>query len=324
MMMRRPRKKTRTRLDGNLDKEKKMADFTNGFWNFYVMVLVAFGILLCVFILVGNNKRQTGPVELQEHVWDETLREYNNPLPRWWLYLFWITLIFSIVYLVLYPGFGNFPGIRGWTSIGQYTEEVDKVNAETAPLYQRFRQMDIRAVAADPEARAMGQRLFLTYCSQCHGSDAHGANGFPNLTDTAWHWGGEPETIQTTITGGRLGVMTPFKDALSADQIRDVVSYVRSLNVAGLSYDEQRAQRGAEIFQINCMVCHGPDAKGTPMLGAPDLTDDAWLWGSTENAMIYQVTNGRTNRMPGFGDFLGPDKVHLLAAYVWGLSNVPR
>lgn len=310
------------RLAGNLDKEKKMADFINSFWNFYVMALVAFGLVLCIVILVGNNKRQTGPVELQEHVWDETLREYNNPLPRWWLYLFWITLIFSIVYLVLYPGFGNFRGVLDWTSINQYQGEVDKVNQETAPIYSKYRQMSIQAVAADPQAREMGQRLFLTYCSQCHGSDARGATGFPNLSDTAWHWGGEPETIQTTITEGRLGVMTPFKDALDAEQIRDVANYVRSLS--GLSNDAARAQRGAEVFEINCAVCHGPDAKGTPMLGSPNLTDDAWLWGSSENAIIYQVTNGRTNRMPGFGDFLGADKVHLLAAYVWGLSNVQR
>ena len=165
----------------------------------------------------------------------------------------------------------------------------------------------------------MGERLFQTYCAQCHGSDARGATGFPNLTDGAWQWGGEPEAIRTTIANGRTGVMTPFGAVLGPEGVRDVAAYVRSLN--GLAHDSLRAQRGEEAFQTNCVACHGADAQGMAMLGAPNLTDNNWLWGSSEAAIIDIVTNGRMNRMPGFGDFLGEDKVHLLTAYVWGLTN---
>ncbi|MFN3986419.1 MAG: cytochrome-c oxidase, cbb3-type subunit III [Rhodocyclaceae bacterium] len=296
-----------------------MADFVSGFWNYYVMGLVALSLLFCLFVLLSNNKRETGPVELHGHVWDENLAEYNNPLPRWWLYLFWITLIFAVVYLALYPGFGNRQGIFGWSSVGQYETERQVADERYGPIFAKYSGMDVKAVAADPDARAMGQRLFVTYCAQCHGSDARGARGFPNLTDGAWLWGGDPEHIKATITSGRMGVMTPFGQVLGGDGVRDVAAYVRSLN--GLAHDSLRAQRGAELFATNCVACHGADAQGNPMLGAPNLTDNAWLWGSSEASIVETVTHGRMNRMPGFGEFLGEDKVHLLAAYVWGLSN---
>lgn len=298
-----------------------MADFVSGFWNLWVMVLVAGSLLFCLFILMSNNKRETGPVELHGHVWDENLAEYNNPLPRWWLYLFWITLIFGVVYLALYPGFGNLKGALQWSSVGQYDNEINLADERYGPIFAKYREMEVAAVAADPEAQAMGERLFLTYCSQCHGSDARGARGFPNLTDTSWQWGGDPEAIQATITNGRYGVMTPFGSVLGPDGVRDVTHYVRSMN--GLAHDSLRAQRGADAFATNCVACHGAEAQGMAALGAPNLTDNAWLWGSSEAAIIETVTHGRMNRMPGFGEFLGDDKVHLLTAYVWGLTNQP-
>lgn len=298
-----------------------MADFVSGFWNVYVIGLVVLSLLFCLFILVSNNKREAGPVELHGHVWDENLAEYNNPLPRWWLYLFWITLVFSIVYLALYPGLGNVKGILGWTSIGQYEAEQARAADRYGPIFAKYREMDVAAVAADPNAQGMGQRLFLTYCAQCHGSDARGAKGFPNLADSSWQWGGEPEAIRATITDGRMGAMIPFGATLGPDGVKDVANYVRSLS--GLAHDSLRAQRGAEAFQQNCVACHGADAKGMAALGAPDLTDENWLWGSSEAVIVETITHGRMNRMPGFGEFLGQDKVHLLTAYVWGLSNKP-
>ncbi len=298
-----------------------MADFVSGFWNLWVMVLVAGSLLFCLFVLMSNNKRESGPVELHGHVWDENLAEYNNPLPRWWLYLFWITLIFGVVYLALYPGFGNFKGALQWSSVGQYETEMNVADERYGPIFAKYSEMDIAAVAADPEARDMGQRLFLTYCAQCHGSDARGARGFPNLADGSWQWGGEPDAIKTTITNGRTGVMTPFGAVLGPEGVRDVANYVRSLN--GLAHDSLRAQRGEEAFATNCVACHGAEAQGMAALGAPNLTDNAWLWGSSEASIIETVTHGRMNRMPGFGDFLGEDKVHLLTAYVWGLTNQP-
>ena len=297
-----------------------MADFVSGFWNAYVMVLVFLSIGFCVFVLISNmTKRTSGPVGLHDHVWDETLQEYNNPLPRWWMYMFWITIIFAITYLSLYPGFGNNQGKLGWSAVGQWEAEQKAAAEKYGPIFAKFRSMDLNAVAADKEANAMGQRLFLTYCAQCHGADAKGAKGFPNLTDNDWLYGGEPETIKTTIMGGRQGMMPPFGPVLGADGVKDVANYVRSLS--GLANDSLRAQRGKEIFAQNCVACHGPEAKGTPAMGAPNLTDKTWLYGSAEATIIETVTHGRTNRMPTFSAFLGEDKVHLLAGYVLSLSK---
>ena len=295
------------------------ADFTSNFWNLYVIVLIVFGVGLCLFVLMTNNKRHTGPVEVQPHVWDETLAEYNNPLPRWWLYLFWATVIFSIVYLAIYPGLGSFQGFGNWSSVGQYEEEMAKAKQKYDPIYAKFRGQGIEALARNAEARAMGGRLFATYCAQCHGADAKGAPGFPNLTDNDWLWGGEPDTIVQTITNGRIGVMTPFDGVLSPTEVTDVANYVRSLS--NLPNSAEAAQRGAMVFAANCVVCHGPDGRGQPLLGAPNLTDNVWLVNSSQAQIEKNVREGRNNRMPGFGDFLGEDKVRLLAAYVWGLSN---
>ena len=295
-----------------------MADFISGFWNMYVMVLVALSILFCVFVLVSNmTKREKGPVELHGHVWDETLAEYNNPLPRWWMYLFWITIFFAIAYLAIYPGFGNVNQNRGqWA---QYEAERKAGEERFGPVFAKYREMDVMAVAADPEAVAMGQRMFLTYCQQCHGAAAQGAKSFPNLTDSGWLWGGAPENIKETITNGRNGIMPPFGPALGADGVKDVANYVRSLN--GLAHDSVRAQRGKEGFESNCVACHGADAKGNPMLGAPNLTDNNWLYGSSEATITESITHGRNNKMPAFGEFLGEDKVHILAVYVLSLSK---
>lgn len=297
-----------------------MADFVSGFWNAYVMVLVFLSISFCVFVLVSNmTKRPSGPVGLHDHVWDETLQEYNNPLPRWWMYMFWITIVFAIVYLSMYPGFGNNQGKLGWSAVGQWEAEQKAAAEKYGPIFAKYKGMDLNAVAADKEANAMGQRLFLTYCAQCHGADAKGAKGFPNLTDSDWLHGGEPETIKTTVLGGRMGMMPPFGPALGADGTKDVANYVRSLS--GLAHDSLRAQRGKELFSQNCAACHGPEGKGTPAMGAPNLTDKTWLYGSSEATIIETVTKGRTNQMPAFQAFLGEDKVHLLAGYVLSLSK---
>jgi cytochrome c oxidase cbb3-type subunit III len=299
-----------------------MADFVSGFWNAYVMGLVALSLAFCVFVLLSNSKTgvpKGAKPELQGHVWDEDLQEYNNPLPRWWMYLFWITVIFAIIYLAVYPGFGNTKGLFGWSAIGQYEAERQSVDERVAPIFAKYSQMDLMAVAADSEANAMGRRLFVTYCAQCHGSAAQGAKGFPNLTDKDWQWGGEPETIKTTILQGRMGVMPPFGPSLGGEGVKDVANYVRSLS--GLAHDSLRAQRGAEIFTTQCTVCHAADGTGMTVLGAPNLTDTVWLYGSSEATIIETVANGRNNVMPAFKDFLGEDRVHILSAYVLSLSK---
>ena len=309
-----------------------MSDFTSGFWNVFVVGITAVSIIGCGVLLWMQSRVRVKPggkgADTTGHVWDGDLEEYNNPLPKWWMNLFWITLVFSAVYLVLYPGMGTFPGVLGWSQVGQYERERAQAEARVTPLYDKYAAMDLRAVAADPQARLMGERLFLNNCAQCHGSDAGGARGFPNLRDGDWLYGGEPAQIVESITNGRMGVMPPQGAALGDEGVRNVVAYVRSLS--GLTADPLKAQLGKEKYLQVCAACHGPDGKGNQALGAPNLTDKVWLYGSSEAAITETVVKGRnmnvsegTLAMPAFKDLLGPARVHLVAAYVLGLSGPP-
>ncbi|HMM53789.1 MAG TPA: cytochrome-c oxidase, cbb3-type subunit III [Candidatus Desulfobacillus sp.] len=303
-----------------------MSDFVSGFWSVWISVIAIAGVIGCGILLwVQSKARETAvggqAAQTMGHVWDETLQEFNNPLPRWWSWMFYITVFFALGYLAAYPGLGSFPGLFGWTSRGQYEGEMKQAEEQYAPIFARFQAQDIPALAANAEARQMGERLFHTYCSQCHGSDARGARGFPNLTDNDWLYGGAPEQIEQTILDGRQGVMPPHAH-LGEETVRDLVNYVRSLSSGKLSFDAARAERGKAAFNtVGCTACHGPDAKGNQAVGAPNLTDSTWLYGSSEATLTETISKGRTNRMPAHKDFLGEAKVHLLAAYVYSLSH---
>jgi len=300
-----------------------MSDFTSGFWNFYIGIITIASILACAVFLAAMTTRKTGPGETvgtTGHVWDEDLREWNNPLPNWWRWLFYITIVFALAYVVIYPGLGAFGGTAGWTSQKQYADEVSRADAQYGPIFAKYAQMPIPAVAADPDARKIGERLFLNYCSQCHGSDARGGRGFPNLTDKDWLYGGSPDAIRTTLLEGRNGVMPPLGAAVGdAEAMRNVAQYVLSLS--GHATDGVRVALGKPKFEAVCAACHGANGKGNQAIGAPNLTDDIWLYRGTEASVIEAITNGRMGQMPAFKEFLGADKVHLLAAYVWSLSN---
>jgi cytochrome c oxidase cbb3-type subunit 3 len=297
-----------------------MSDFVSSFWNIYVVGIVLVSVIGCGVFLWSQSSATHVEGATTGHVWDEDLQEFSNPLPSWWRWLFYITIVFSLFYLAMYPGLGTYQGQFNWSSTGQYDGEMKKADDQYGPVFKKFQSQDIMAVAANSEAKEMGQRLFLTYCSQCHGSDAKGARGFPNLADSDWLFGGTPDQIKESILKGRDAMMPAkgVKPDLNGDQIKDLASYVRSLS--GLASDSIRAQRGKELFAPACAACHGPDGKG--ILGlAPNLTDKVWLYGSSEETIVETITKGRTNRMPAFGEFLGDAKVHLLTAYVYGLGG---
>jgi len=299
-----------------------MADFTSSFWNWYIIIPTVGGIIAC-FLLIRWLSGSISPEEQGKemgHVWDEDLVELNNPLPRWWLGMFYITLFFGIGYLALYPGLGTFKGLLGWTSTGQYQREIDLADAKYGPLFKKFQEMPVIAVADNPDARRMGERLFVNYCATCHGSDARGARGFPNLRDNDWLYGGAPETIEQTILDGRSGVMPAWGAALGDDAgVNDVAEYVFSLS--GRNVDAAAASRGQEKYQALCVACHGADGTGNQALGAPNLTDNVWLYGGSSKQVMESIAMGRTGVMPPHREFLGEDKVHLLAAYVYSLST---
>ena len=299
-----------------------MADFTSSFWNWYIIIPTVAGILAC-FWLVRWLSSDISPEEQgkeMDHVWDEDLVELNNPLPRWWLNLFYITLFFSVGYLALYPGLGTFEGLLKWTSTGQYEREIDLADARYGPLFEKFAEMDIVAVADDADARRMGERMFVSYCATCHGSDARGARGFPNLRDNDWLYGGEPATILQTILDGRSGTMPAWEDALGGQQgVADMAEYVFSLS--GRKADEAAVTRASSQYAAMCVACHGADGTGNQALGAPNLTDNIWLFGGTRERVMETIAKGRNGKMPPHREFLGEEKSHLLAAYIYSLST---
>jgi cytochrome c oxidase cbb3-type subunit 3 len=299
-----------------------MNDFTSGFWEIYIGVLTVVSILACaVFLKTQSSRKVPGKVTTTGHVWDEDLAEWNNPLPSWWRWLFYITIVFSFIYVALYPGLGLFRGTLGWSQVGQYDQEQKRAEATYGPIFAKYASMDVEKVAADPAALAIGQNLYLNYCAQCHASDARGSRGFPNLADGDWLYGGDPKVIEQSILNGRNGVMPPLGPALGADGTKDVAHYVLSLS--GSPSDSIRVARGKEKFGQICAACHGADGKGNPALGAPNLTDKVWLHGSGEAAIIDTIAKGRNSQMPAWKEFLGEQKAHVLAAYVWSLSNKP-
>ncbi|MGE6212242.1 cytochrome-c oxidase, cbb3-type subunit III [Comamonas aquatica] len=300
-----------------------MSDFINNFWSVYVAGITLAGIVGCLVLLVITARKKVVSDEENTtgHVWDEDLRELNNPMPRWWVWMFVITIIFGLLYLTAYPGLGTYAGKLQWSQVGAYEAEVEKAKAELEPLYARFTAMSTEDVSKDNQAMAIGERLFMNNCAQCHGSDARGSKGFPNLADSDWLHGGAPENIKQTITQGRIGMMPPQAEAVgSPDDVRNLAHYVLSLS--GSPHDSLKASLGKSKFTA-CAACHGMDGKGNTMLGAPNLTDDIWLHGWGEQAIVDMINNGKMNEMPAQDKKLTPAQIDVLTAYVWGLSHKP-
>ena len=294
------------------------SQFTSEIWDAFVALTTLLSIIACGVLLKMQSAQKTSSTETSGHVWDEDLSEYNNPLPRWWMWLFYITIVFGLVYLVLYPGLGSYQGTLGWSQVKQLEEENAQAQATYGPIYDRFAAQDVVTLSKNPEALAIGQRLFLNNCAQCHASDGGGGRGFPNLTDRDWLWGGTPEAIRTSITDGRAGNMPPLGPVLGEEGVKDAAAYVFALS--GNAHDSIRAAKGREKFAQVCAACHGADGKGNQALGAPNLTDKTWLHGSGP-AIAETISNGRVSMMPAHKDLLTPAKIQLLTAYVYSLSG---
>ena len=302
-----------------------MNDFVSSFWSYWIAFLSLGGVVFCLILLFSQRawlKRDIEKVEDTGHVWDGDLTELNNPIPRWWTFMFIGMCIIALGMFYLYPALGFGPGARGYSSAAEVRADQLALQEKVRPIYERYQEMPFEQVAHDTTAREIGQRLFLNNCAQCHGSDARGAANFPNLADNDWLWGGSPEQITQTITHGRHGMMPAWSAQGSPAQASDIAQYVRSLS--GLAHDPLRVVPGKRHFDAFCVACHGADAKGNQAMGAPNLTDNVWLYGSSEAAIVETILNGRENVMPPQKDVLTEDQIRLLAAWVWGLTNSPE
>lgn len=302
-----------------------MADFSSDFWHWFISITTVISILACAWLLrwMTSGHIKTDEVEDTGHVWDGDLTELNNPLPRWWLGLFYITIAFSGFYLLLYPGLGTFGGILGWTSTNSYEQEVEQVEARVGPLFERYQQTPVTDLIKDKDALKIGERLYASYCTTCHGSDARGARGYPNLRDGNWLWGGDPQNIKTTITNGRTAGMPAWEGPLGGESgVAEVAQYVLSLS--GRATINELVTKGKAKFDTFCVACHGATGTGNTALGAPDLTDDTWLYGGSLTRISLSIANGRNGQMPAQGEFLGEAKIHLLTAYVYSLSQAKQ
>jgi len=301
------------------------------FWQVWITVIVLGSIIGCGVLIMytsrGMKKEET--TETTGHNYDG-IQEIDNPLPRWWVFMFWGTIVFGFGYLGAY-GLGNFNGfltveVDGeqvtWSAANQWKAEVQAFDKEIAPLYAKYSATPVEQLANDQEALQTGQRLFKSNCSVCHGTTAKGALGFPNLTDTDWLYGGTPANIKHTITHGRQGAMPAWEAVLGNEGVQEMTAYVRQLG--GLKHDAAKATAGSAKFMQNCAVCHGADGKGNQLMGAPNLTDDVWLYGGSSKQIEFTLRNGRNGNMPAHNEILGSNaeaKIHLLTTYVYSLSK---
>lgn len=292
------------------------------FWTLFIAVITLANVLACWWLIWWTAKSRPNEVaagEVTDHVWDENLRERNSPMPRWWLNLFHITIVFTLAYAVLFPTLGGIGGLLGWSSDEQWGQEVQLAEERYGPIYAQYAGVEVAVLATDPKALALGESVFINNCTTCHGSDGRGARGFPNLADGDWQWGGDPNTIVQSISNGRRAAMPALGAALGESGVGEVVEYVRSLS--GLEHESALATAGKVRFDTMCAACHGAGAEGNPLLGAPNLTDETWLYGSARAVLAQTINEGRSGMMPAHAPLIGEDRVRLVAAYVYQLGK---
>ncbi len=291
------------------------------FWSFWISAITIAVILGCLILVLRTRKSEVfkeTTTETMDHAFDG-IEELDNPLPRWWFNMFMITIVFGVVYLFLYPGLGTYKGYLNWTSYNQWEEEMAHADEHYKPVFAQFTNLGVEEIAGNDDARLMGQRMFNNNCAVCHGQGGAGAYGFPNLSDSDWLYGGAGETIKASITNGRTGAMPPWGPIIGEDGVRNVTSYVLSLS--GQEVDAKATAQGKTTYQAMCVACHGVDGKGNQMLGAPNLTDNTWLYGSSFEKVAHSIRQGRNGVMPAHGALLSEDKIHLISGYVYSLSN---
>lgn len=289
-------------------------------WNWVIFLGTILSMLACFWLIVFTNRQRRSPQEIAEsesHVWDGDVRELNNPLPMWWLWLFVITLVFGFGYLLWFPGLGVTAGLSGWSQQQQYEAEMAAAEARYGPMFAEFGAMEVAELLGNERAMNIGQSLFANYCAQCHGSTAQGARGFPDLTDDEWLWGGTPAQIEHSILKGRTGLMPVLAPAIGGDEeLAAMVEYVQ-----GIADGPDVTSPAHAKYTMLCIACHGPEGKGNPLLGAPDLANDSWLYGSSADAIRETLTAGRNGVMPAHEKLIGTDRARILAAYVYNLSQ---
>jgi cytochrome c oxidase cbb3-type subunit 3 len=290
----------------------------SSFWSWWIIILTSVSIFLIFWLLMANRSgAPADPEQTTGHAADG-IEEYDNPMPYWWFLMFLFTIIFAIGYLIAYPGMGNFKGLLNWSQIDQWERSVAAAEERFGALRFKYLAMPVEEVAKDRQARKMGQRMFANNCAQCHGADARGSNGFPDLSDSDWIWGGTPDSIKTSITNGRIAAMPAWGPMLGDDGVRDTAAFVMSLS--GREVDADQAAAGKEKYDMICIACHGADGTGNPMLGAPNLANGIWLYGGDTEQVMNSIREGRNGVMPAHTDLLSEDKIHLITAYIYSLD----
>lgn len=305
-----------------------MSDFFSSGWSYWITIITILGIVFCVWLLWSQRKWLKRQTEITDtgHEWDG-ITEFNYPIPRWWIYMYLGLCVIGVSIIFLYPALGDFKGFLNFTSQNKVEQELSAHAEQMKPIYAKFDGKSVEDLSKDPEALALGERLFLNNCAQCHGSDAKGSPNFPNLTDNDWKWGSQegdkfvttPNDVIDIITNGRIGVMAAWNSVLTPDDANNVAHFVRSLS--GLSHDATLIAKGKEKYDQICIACHMADGKGNRLLGAPNLTDDVWFNSSSRDVIVHTILNGRSGEMPAHGALLTEDQIKILASYVWGLSH---
>lgn len=288
-------------------------------WSYWIIGLTSLFLVGITWILFANRRRGESQTDQTTGHAHDGIEEYDNPLPAWWFYLFVITIVWSIAYLIVYPGMGNYRGLIGWTQEGQHAGEVAAAEQRYGEMRSQYLAQSVEAIAQDPAVRKMGMRIFGNNCAQCHGADGKGRYGFPNLTDDDWLYGSSPEAIKTSIVQGRRAAMPAWAGILGDGGVAAATEYVLSLN--DRAEDEALAAAGKAHFDSYCVACHGSGGEGNEALGAPNLVNGVWLYGGSRQQISHSVRAGRSGVMPAFGDSLAEDKIHILAAYVYSLSQ---